>query len=244
MLEIIALNWSLARALVRAGGFVCLLPAFGIVGRGLRPRVLLAAVLALVIASVQQSSVGAPQPREMVATVGAELANGLALGFTLRIVLSAVQIVAHLVEQQVGLTSLGDADEESGSAMDRLYQIINLAVFLCLSGHRSVIAALLQVADVPSVPNDPVIWTDAAVRLITASWHLAIQSILPLVISLVTAQLAGGMIARVVPQVGGLAVTVPVHLVVGFILVLLSLASVSVTFGHGVDWALRFIQGL
>jgi flagellar biosynthesis protein FliR len=75
------------------------------------------------------------------------------------------------------------------------------------------------------------------------SWYLAIQSTLPLVISLITAQLAAGMLARAIPQLGGLAVTVPIHLVVAFILMLFSLASVGVTFGHGVDWALRVVHG-
>jgi flagellar biosynthetic protein FliR len=237
------MQWSMLRALARAGGFAAVLPSFGLAGRGVRSRVLLAVVLTFVITTSNQSASERPRTQDAIVAMSAELAIGFALGFTLRVVLSAIQMIAQLVEQQVGLPRLGDADDDDGSALSRLYQIVSLAVFVSLSGHRAVIAALLHVPDAGLIARDAVTWTEILVRLVTAAWCLAIQSALPLVLSLLTAQLAAGMIARILPQLGGSAITMPMHVFVGLALILLSLATVSLSFCRGIDWAMSFVHG-
>lgn len=242
-LDAIALHWPLILAVVRAGSFVAILPTFGVVGPGMRPRIILSVVLGLAITVSQKTVAGTADPVAWPAQFIVELASGFALGFTIRVMFAAVQIAAHMSERQFGLPVFDSGDEEPGSVTHRLYQLVNVAVFLCLSGHRWIVVALLHVGELDGMGVDAADWTSLAVRILSASWYLAAQAALPMVISLLTAQLAAGMTARFLPQLGGAAVTVPIHVLAGLMLLLISLATVAVSFSRGIDWAMRSLNG-
>jgi flagellar biosynthetic protein FliR len=240
-LDAIALNWPLLRGFARGCGFAALVPTLGL--GGLRTRVLLTVLLSLIISTADRIPASQLPHDEKLLALLVELAIGLVLGFTLRVVVSAVRTVAQLVEQQVGLPAFDNSDPENASPLGRLYPMTALVLFLCTAGHRAVVSALLSVPEATAVfASDAMVCTELLVRLVTAAWLLVVQSAFPLVVSLLSIQIAGAMIARVVPQFGASEVAAPVQVVVGLVLIALSLATVSVSFGHGLGWSASLMR--
>jgi flagellar biosynthetic protein FliR len=160
----------------------------------------------------------------------AEAVTGVLIGLLLRCVIGTAALAAQLVEQQLGLPGNPDTeDEHASTTLGRLYQLTATAVFFGLGGHCMVVAGLLDLA-----PNGALSITDAlheltdrTATLALASIALALRLAAPVVLALLTANLAVGMIARVMPQFAGPSVAAPVQMAVGLVLVLVSLAAIT-----------------
>jgi flagellar biosynthesis protein FliR len=239
--DLLLANWPFVHALVRTAGFVALLPATGLGLQGFRARAIAAVILALVIASVDHASRPVPEASGMLAACVVEASAGLLLGFTLRALLSAIQIVSHAIELQLGVSGFTNPDDEEYYALGRLYQLTTLAVFFCLSGHRVVFAALLRSPDAGFATQGPAACGELAVQVVSSAWCLAVQAALPLIVSLVSTHVAVGIIARMLPQIS-VPLAAPVQILGGLALALLTIATVSGTFGHGAHRLLQLMS--
>ena len=228
--------WSLAAILARVGGFAALVPLLTTHSGVLKYRVALAIVLALVVVPTAPApSTPADGRPEHFGLVLSELAAGLLFGFALRVVFTGIALAAQLIEQQMGLPCAAeDADESPASPIGRLYQLAALAVFFTLGGHRLVIDGLLDfsAADLLGGGNN-LKALDGTVTLLAQACWLSARVAAPAALALLIANLTTAMIARVIPQFSGTAVTVPVQLALGVLAILCSLSIVGSQFADG-----------
>lgn len=153
---------------------------------------------------------------------------GLALGFAVRIVFTAVEFAGELIGLQMGLNFAGFFDPISATtatASSRFFGTLVAWLFIVMGGHLLVIAALVQSFQAFPVGPEPFAFLH---RMQPQRWGAEIFSTglwiaLPLVTMLIFVNLVLGAISRVAPQINIFAVGFPVTLGVGLLGMMLTL---------------------
>ena len=223
-------NWlAILPPLARAGGFAWLVPMLGADAGQWKCRVVLAILLALVLLPCLPPGAATDDVASIAPELVVGFAAGALVGLLLRAVLNGVSLVGQLVDLQLGLPAAIDPDDDgTGSVLSRLYQLVAVAVFFEMGGHRLVVAGLLDgphAADFAS--GDAVQAAGRAADLLGIAFLLTLRLAVPVVLALVSANLAVAMIARVLPQFSGSAFGTLALLVGGLLLVAISLGAIE-----------------
>jgi flagellar biosynthetic protein FliR len=205
-----------ALVLARVGGLVAVAPIYGTAEVPLRIRAMLAIALALVLTPTQWATQPACQGlAECALVVGSELVVGLVLGLGIVILFSGIELAGEMIAQASGLSLAEVFDPAQGtvSAFSRLLGLVAMAIFMVVGGHRLVMSGLLETfrALPPGSGAAPAALAETMVALVAQSFSLGVRAAVPIVASLLIANLALGMIARTVPQLNTLAVGVGVN---------------------------------
>ena len=158
------------------------------------------------------------------------------LGLGVLILIHSMTLAGELVGQASGLT-LSDVFDptlnENVPLFSRLMFLVTVSVFMCLGGHRMVMAGLLDTfqAIPPGSGGIPGSLSDMFVTLVQQSFALGIRGAAPAVTALLLATLILGLIGRTLPQLN--------ILTLGFGLnALLAFAALGLTLGAAV-WAFQ-----
>lgn len=209
----------------RIGAVLTIAPVLGARTIAPRIRVLLALLLTLVVAPLL------PEPAPVEAFSAAwfrilaqQLLIGVTIGFVLVLVFEAVVLGAELIAFGMGLSFAQLADPLRGASTPVLGQFLTLMatlLFLALGGHLLLIE--LIVGSFTTLPVDGAgLGADDAGLLLRFAGVVfvgGLQLALPIVVALLTVNLAMGVISRSAPTLNLFAVGFPVTLVAGLILV-------------------------
>lgn len=153
---------------------------------------------------------------------------GLAMGFTMRLIFTAVEMSGDIAGMQMGLGFASFYDPQHASYTPVIAQflgIIAALAFLGLNGHLAMLSALNE-----SFRTFPIsAAAPSAVALHTlAAWGgsifvYALQLSMPLLGALLITNMALGILARSAPQLNIFAVGFPITLAIGFAALALSL---------------------
>ena len=143
--------------------------------------------------------------------IAREAVLGLALGLAVMILLSGMQLAGQIISQTSGLSLAEVVDptfDTSVPLFSHLLELLALAIFFIVGGHRQVLHALLgSFAWMPPgqgrLPDNLV----AALSEITAnSFEVGIRASAPVMVALVVATLIVALISRTLPQLNAVAV--------------------------------------
>lgn len=195
----------------------------------MRVRVALAMVLAMAIAPILPMDA----PLRLASGGGVlillqQIAIGAALGFSLRIVFSAIEFTGQLMGLQMGLSFATLFDPINGAQTQVVAQFLTLTTALTLfsfNGHHLVITALAQ--SFQEIPIGSTLSAEGFAML--AHWGGTIFAVglhisLPITAALLVTNLTIGMMSRASPQLNIFAIGFPLTLGVGFIVLYLALA--------------------
>jgi flagellar biosynthesis protein FliR len=222
----------------RVAGLTMTAPIYGSVYVPVQVRVLLAVAFSLVIVPLQIPGPGAalgslPQYAIM---LGIEAAIGACLGLGVLVLLHGMTLAGELVAQSSGLGIAEVFDpsiEENVPLFSRLMFLTAVTIFLCIGGHRMVMAGLLDTfrAIPPGGGELPTSLADGFTTLVSQSFSLGVRVAAPVVTSLVLATLILGLIGRTLPQLNVFAL--------GFGLnAMLALAGLALAIGAAI-WAFQ-----
>lgn len=157
-----------------------------------------------------------------------QIIAGLAIGFSIRIVFTAVEMAGDLAGMQMGLGFASFYDPQNASYLPVLAQFLGMLAaltFLAMDGHLYMLAAVAD--SFHSFPIDASIPSASAFRTLAewggAMFNQAVQLSLPLIGALLITNLALGILTRSAPQLNIFAVGFPITLAVGFIALMLML---------------------
>lgn len=196
-------------------------PRPALVGFALLVSMLLAPVLptppAIEAASPQGLLIGAEQ-----------LLIGLAMGFVVRLALTAVETGGQIMGLQMGLGFAVFFDPQSAgqtAVMGQYLSVFASLVFLAMNGHAMVLSALAEsFRSLPVSATPP--GADGLRTLVLAGgtvFSAGLSIALPVVAALLIANVGLGVITRAAPQLNLFAVGFPVTLALGFLAVALVL---------------------
>jgi flagellar biosynthesis protein FliR len=258
-------SWLILFTLVfaRVAGLTMTAPVYGTNDVPLRVRVVLAAALALMIAPLQGFAgleranvmgLVANLPGQMAnlphslpqyaLMLGVEAAIGACLGLGVLVLLHGMTLAGEMVAQSSGL---GIADvfdptiEENVPVFSRLMFLAAVAVFLCIGGHRMVMAGLLDTFQTipPGSGQLPSSLADAFTTLVGQSFSLGVRVAAPVVTSLLLATLILGLIGRTLPQLNVFALGFGLNSLLALAALALALGAVLWAFQDQIEPALR-----
>lgn len=172
---------------------------------------------------------------------------GLAMGFTMRLIFTAVEMAGDLAGMQMGLGFASFYDPVNASYSPVIAQFLGILItlaFLSFDGHLYMIAALVQ--SFHDFPISATLPAAGAFRTV-AEWGTtifthALQLAMPLIGALMITNLALGILTRSAPQLNIFAVGFPITLTVGFAALALSLPYLAPMLNHVMHEALDTMQ--
>ncbi len=152
-----------------------------------------------------------------------QAAIGMALGLTMRIVFAAVQTAGEFIGLQMGLSFASFFDPATGAnttVLARLMNLMALLTFLAIDGHLLLINALVQSFSLLPIGQGPLardgwgLLLEWSATVMVAGMLLA----LPMIVVLLSINLALGILNRTAQQLSVFAVGFPISLLVGLLL--------------------------
>jgi flagellar biosynthetic protein FliR len=221
----------------RIGTMVMLLPGLG--ERTFPVRIRLATALVLAFVFYPIASVYYPQPfgsiEQIIKLLIGEIAIGLVLGITGRLLISALATAGMIVAQQLGLgfvTTLDPSQGQQGALIGSFLTLMGVALIFATDMHHMVIGALGKSYDIfrPGVFPD----TGDAARyvgnLAAGSFKVAVQISAPVLVFGLVFNVGLGVLARLMPQMQVFFIAVPASILLGFAILALVLAAMMTVF--------------
>ncbi|MCX8117510.1 MAG: flagellar biosynthetic protein FliR [Desulfobacterota bacterium] len=227
---------------VRVAPIVFLMPLFQSRNVPQRVKAAITLILSLVLfPSVAIEETAFPsEPVGFGLLVFSEMAIGLVLGLSIRMVFAGLQLAGEIAGTQMGFGMARVMDPQFGSestVMTEFYFLIGLLLFLSVDGHHWFFRALAQSFQLirPGGIHLQEGLFDQFLRLSGRMFVLAIQIVAPLLAILLLIKIALGIIARTMPQMNLLMASFPLTIGLGLIMIGLSLDLFWVSLGKWMD---------
>ena len=211
------LLWPFLRVL----GLFSTAPLFSTAAFPVRARIGLAFLVALCAQASLQGQPTVPlDSLAMLGTLVQQVGIGMAIGFTVRLVFTTIELAGELVGLQMGLNFASFFDPMSSGQLSAVGSFMNniaMLLFVAINGHLTILMAVMKSFDAFPIGGS---LFDALAR--AQIWQLggdlfagALWIALPMTALLLFANLTMGVISRVAPQMNIYAIGFPVTLVAG-----------------------------
>lgn len=198
-------------------------PIFSSKAFPVRARIALAFFIAFAAqASLQNQPIISITGPEAMGAVIQQVGIGLAIGFSVRLVFSAVELAGEVVGLQMGLSFASFFDPSlntQSSAVARFFGHMAAFLFVVMNGHLLVMMAVIKSFDAFPVDQN-VLEALKTMKLYNLGADIFASGLwiaLPMVGMLIFVNLAFGIVSRVAPQMNLFAIGFPVMLAVGLI---------------------------
>lgn len=222
---IAAFFWPFFRILA----LVATSPFFGARGIPALTKIGFAFVLTVLVAPVL-GPLPAVQPASALGLyiVAQQLMIGVAMGLTIRVVFSAIEMAGHVMGLQMGLGFATFFDPQNSAqipVMGQFLGIVAMLLFLAVNGHLLVISALVESFHVLPIGLHPI---GGAGWKTVALWggevfRGGVLIALPVIAVLMMVNVGLAVLTRAAPQLNIFAVGFPLTLAVGFVVISLSI---------------------
>ena len=230
----------------RIGTMVMLLPGLGELTVSPRVRLTIALVLTAVILPLHrtdyQLDLRAFGP--VVLVLIQELLVGAVLGLTARLTISALQVAGTVAANQMGLgfvTAVDPTQGQQGMLVGNFLAVLGVTLIFATDLHYLVIAALNDSYTLFR-PGEVPIMGDAANLLtstVASAFRIGVQLAAPFLVFGLLFNLGLGVLSRLMPQMQVFFVGMPLSILVGFLILMLVLGAMMMTFLGHVEGVLR-----
>ena len=213
-----------ALVLGRVAGIFAAMPSFG--GQAVPMNIKVLAVLMITLACFPVLKITPPPMPADVFSLGllvlSEVAVGLTLALVAQMVFSAVEFGGQIIGMQMGLTIASIIDPTRGNQvqlMSVLQSLLATLLFLTLDVHHVFIRAIVESFSVIPIGG----WHITGelimflVRRTSDIFVIGIRLAAPVMVSLLLASVALGIMARAFPQMNIFIVSMPLNIGLGFL---------------------------
>ena len=243
-LAIASILWPFIRILA----LVATAPVLGHRTVPVRVKVGLSLLVALLVAptlSVPASPLASPAG---IILLVQQILIGISMGFTLRIMIAAVELAGELIGLQMGLNFAGffdPATSSQGTPVGAWLSMLVTLIFLAMNGHLMVLFGVVESFRVMPITPDAMAvgdWKRMA-TLGTELFRVGMYVALPILAAMLVCNIGMGVLARVAPQLNIFAVGFSITLLVGYFVLTLSMPSVGQyiesSLGRGLEMMIR-----
>jgi flagellar biosynthetic protein FliR len=174
---------------------------------------------------------------------------GIALGFSMRVVFTAIDLAGELIGLQMGLgfAMFYDPDNAAQSpVISEFLGLIAMLVFLSLNGHLMLLAVIGNSFEWWPVGADlfPANGWMAIARWGSTIFSAGVMLALPVIAALLVVNIALAILTRAAPTLNLFAIGFPVTLIAGFVMLLLSMPFFAPALQQLFDYGLRTVAQL
>lgn len=177
-----------------------------------------------------------------------QLLIGFAIGFSMRLVFSAVDLAGEIISLQMGLGFASAYDPQSAGqtgVISEFLGLLALLVFMAINGHLMVIATLTQsfsVIPIRTSGTDARTWWELA-RAGGIIFSSGLLLSLPVLVALMIANLALAILSRAAPQLNLMAIGFPLTLALGLGALMFGLSYLSMPLQRLFEYGLESMLG-
>ena len=235
---------ALMLTFARVGTLVMLMPGIGEQLIAPRARLGVAILTTIVLLPITRAFFPGGAPASVVAVLIGEIAIGLLIGLSVRVVVGALQTAGTIVAQQLGLAFAMSVDPAMGgqqAAIGNLLTLLGITLIFSADLHHLAIGAirdsylLMPPANMPQTGDAAAL----AMRAMGQSFALAVQIAAPFIAFAVLFNLGLGLLSRLMPQLQVFFLAMPATILVGMLVLL---ATVGVMMGVFVDQLGDFLR--
>lgn len=236
--------------LVRVTGLFVAMPVITTRGVPMQLRLILAVVITLLVAaSIPPVPAVDPLTGQGLLIIVQQFIIGAAMGFSLRIVFSALISAGHVTALGMGLGFASMVDPSNGvqvPVLSMFYSIMGTLLFLALDGHLVTIQVLAESFHIFPIGQGGLAMEGVWDLVMWGSWIFAgaVLIALPAVTAILIVNIAFGVMTRAAPQLNIFAVGFPLIMVLGFFMMFLTLPSVLPRFSELTLGALELMRHL
>ncbi|HEX4923131.1 MAG TPA: flagellar biosynthetic protein FliR [Bdellovibrionales bacterium] len=174
---------------------------------------------------------------------------GLALGFLARFFFFAISICAQIASDSIGLSSvqlLNPTTNDRSSAIEEFYTILGTLFFLGLNGHHIFISGLAKSYEILPVSLNALNMAalGSAGALAQSVTVMGLKLSAPVLVSIFCMNLAMGIIGRAVPQINVLVTSMPINILVGFFVLIISIPLLLTGMGELLNQTIAGVFGV
>lgn len=237
--------------LSRITGLVLLAPVFSSVNMPVRMRAFLALSLAILVTPLQDLELSFQQTSwlQLAPLFAGEILLGLMMGFGIRLLFIGVQLAGQIIGHMSGMQLADVFDPGSDTnipVFSQLLDMLMLAVFLVIGGHRRLMGALLD--SFQTIPVGAARMQNSAIEdlkdVFGASFNLSLQVGAPAMIALLAATLILGFVSRTLPQINAIQVGFNINSLVIFLVLIVSIGAMVGLFEGRFDWLMERFEAM
>lgn len=229
--------------LVRASAIFLIAPVLGNANVPARVKVGLSLMLALIFTPFlmnQPLGFDYQTPYGIGVAVLQEIAIGVLIGLLAQLLFSAMQFAGQVVGLQMGFSMANVFDPGSHmqvSVVAQLYLFLGVSVFLTLDGHHWLLIALQK--SFTSVPLGSFYLDGRVLQILIAAsnelFWIALTLMAPVLGVLVLAEVAMGIVARIMPQMNIFVASFPVKIGLGIVTLIVAFPLITMYMGQAIE---------
>lgn len=163
--------------------------------------------------------------------IAKEFLIGLVLGYISYLIITAIYFAGQMIDMHIGFGMVNVLDPVSNLQIPvtaDFYFVLTVLMFLAIDGHHMLIYSLtesfsrLPVGSMVII-GEPVL--NSIVRLFGSVFVISFKIAAPVTAAILVVDMALGVIAKAVPQVNVFIVGLPVKILIGFLIILFTLAA-------------------
>lgn len=241
-IDIVERFYAFMWPMLRISALLLAAPVFSLSALTVRIRVLLALALSVMVYPLFTWPDIDPLSPAGLLEICNQLLIGVFMGLALQIVTAAVVVAGQTISNSMGLSMASLIDPNLGNVpvIAQFLLIMSTLIFVSLGGHAMLLALILE--SFATLPVGSTLFGPQAYALLV-SWSSmiflgALLTALPVMVTLLFISIGLGVVTRAAPSLNIFSVGLPATIVVGFVVLLLSLANI----GSRIQWL--WLQGL
>ena len=228
-----------AMVLTRISAFFLVVPVFGSTVVPVQIRVGVTVMLSVFFAGLVPLPVqiGSASAIQIGLTLAGEATYGFLLGLIAYMLFSVVRCSGEIIEQQMGFTTAEVIDPLSGESSQPLGVLMEVAFLLMLlaaNGHHlllQVIVRSYQTFPIGTIPSISVM-TNGAIQASSMMLVASLRLAAPILVAFLLLFVVLAILARIVPEMDILFMTMPVRVGLGFVMMILFLPFIQEFLGE------------
>lgn len=155
-----------------------------------------------------------------IAALIVEIFIGYTLGFVIYVVLAAIQLAGQVMDMSMGFAIVNVVDPQTGTQiplMGNLTQTMALLMYLAMDGHHYLLQAIVQSYEIVPVLGMKLSqnFFNLMIEITVYMFIIAVKIAAPIVVTVLTTDIAMGFIAKTVPQMNVFIVGLPLKILIG-----------------------------
>lgn len=215
--------------LVRMSSFIVSWPVFGSVAVNSPTKILFALSLSLMVFPVVDWSLvqGELGDSNMIWLALREAFIGLSFGFLARIFFYAINIAGEIVGASMGIANAQLFNPALGArvtSMEQFHLALATLFFLAINGHHILLSGIVESFNLVPLAGESIAFTGFKKMgfLVQEIMVIGFKLAAPVMVSILFLNIAMGVIGRTVPQINVLITSLPINILVGFVVLIVS----------------------
>lgn len=190
-------------------------------------KVMFSIFISFIISPFIQADIAVHSLSQLIVYALMETLTGLVFGFITNMCFNSLKIAGSLIDQQLGLSMANIYDPNTNTQntlIETILYWLGVMIFFSMNGHHQLIAGIQNSFNLVKVGQLILSGNfDYVINVFVQCFIIGIKIAVPMILSLLIAELLIGFISKSVPQLNVMVVSMPLKLLMGIIFIMIAL---------------------